>query len=96
MIACEKYIDDCIKDGNHHCISLSRDCADICTLCARFDARDSEFVEDLHALCAKICKACAVESSKHAKHHASCKECADACEKCAKICEELATTKAGF
>lgn len=96
MIACEKCIDDCIKDGNHHCISLCRDCADICALCALFDARGSEYGEELHALCAKICKACSVECNKHAAHHVSCKECADACAICASICEELASTKAGF
>ena len=69
---------------------LCRDCADICALCARFDARESQFGHELHALCAKICQACSEECDKHSTHHASCKECADACKKCADICAELA------
>jgi hypothetical protein len=44
-------------------------------------------------LCANICKACSVECAKHAAHHATCKECAEACIHCATICEERATTK---
>lgn len=91
MVTCEKGITDCIKDGNQECIVLCRDCADICALCARFDARGSVYGKDIHALCAKICKACSEECAKHASHHASCKECADACKKCAEVCAELAS-----
>ncbi|OFZ00667.1 MAG: four-helix bundle copper-binding protein, partial [Bacteroidetes bacterium RIFCSPLOWO2_12_FULL_31_6] len=58
VVTCEECITDCIKDGNQDCISLCRDCADICTLCARFDARGSAYGQELHALCAEICKAC--------------------------------------
>jgi hypothetical protein len=39
-------------------------------------------------------KPLSVECAKHASHHASCKECAEACKKCAAICEELAAAKA--
>ena len=37
---------------------------------------------------------CSLECAKHAMHHASCKECAEACIKCAALCEELATVAA--
>lgn len=94
VIFCENCITDCIENGNKECIKFCRDCADICALCARLEARGSEFSQDLHALCAKVCKACANECAKHASHHTSCKECEDACNKCAEICEELATAKA--
>jgi len=73
---------------------LCRDCADICALTARFEARGSVFVQEMHALCAEICKACAVECVKHAALTASCKACAEACRKCAAVCEEMAAAEA--
>ena len=94
VVSCERCITDCVKDGNQECILLCRDCADICDLCARFEARGSQFGQALHVLCAKICNACSLECAKHASHHVSCKECAEACKKCAAVCEELATVKA--
>lgn len=89
VATCEKCSTDCIKDANANCALLCRDCADICALTARFDARDSQFSRELHRLCALICKACAEECDKHTDHRYSCKACADACKKCAAICEEL-------
>ncbi len=94
LVTCEKCIPDCIKSGNQECIRLCRDCADICTLVAKFDARGADYGQELHAICAKICRACAIECEKHANHHESCKECAEACRKCAAICEELASVRA--
>lgn len=94
LVTCERCIADCIDDGHLRCISLCRDCADICTLCAKFDARGSGYGHQLHALCAEICKACSIECAKHASHHDSCKECAEDCKKCAEICGELASARA--
>lgn len=88
VIACESCIRDCIQDGDKQCISLCRDCADICALCARLEARGSRFGMNLHILSAKVCKACSDECSKHAEHHESCKECAEACRLCAEMCAE--------
>lgn len=90
-IDCERCITDCIASGNKGCIELCRDCADICALCARFEARGSQFAKDLHALCAKICKACSIECAKHASHHESCKKCTETCKICAEMCEEMAS-----
>lgn len=89
LINCEKCITDCVAAGNKECILLCRDCADVCALCARFEARGSQFSKNLHGLCAEVCKACSIECAKHASHHTSCKECAETCIKCATICEEL-------
>ena len=50
VISCEMSITDCIASGNRECILLCRDCADICALCARFDARKSRFSHDIHLL----------------------------------------------
>lgn len=86
---CEKCITDCVAVGNKQCILLCRDCADICILCARLEARGSQFSKNLHALCAEVCKACSIECAKHASHHTSCKVCAETCIKCATICEDI-------
>ncbi|GAB3496891.1 hypothetical protein GCM10027341_16350 [Spirosoma knui] len=81
------------EDSRHHdmteCIRLCRDCADICTLCGRLEARGSEFMRDFMALCAEVCEACAEECAKHADHHAHCKACAEACRKCAEECRHM-------
>lgn len=91
VLTCESCITDCMTAGNKECVLLCRDCADICELYMRFEARGSRFGRSLHALCAEICKACAAECAKYASHHASCKECTEACEKCTEICKELAS-----
>lgn len=88
-MACEVCILDCVETGNKACILLCRDCADICNLVARFEARNSPFRKQLHDLCAAVCEACAAECEKHASHHDSCKVCAAACKECAAICSEL-------
>lgn len=93
VTTCERCITDCIVSNNKECISLCRDCADICNLSARLEARGSRFSKDLYALCAKVCKECSIECAKHASHHDSCKACSEACKKCAAICEELASAK---
>ena len=87
VITCEICLSDCITRNEIRCASLCRDCADICNLAARFEARGSNFTTGLHALCAEICQACFVECTKHADHHDTCRACAEACEKCVQICE---------
>ncbi|MBX9939967.1 MAG: hypothetical protein K2Y32_11975 [Candidatus Obscuribacterales bacterium] len=42
-------------------------------------------------MCAKICRACAAECSKHTDMTA-CQNCADACTRCAEQCEKLSKT----
>ncbi len=82
------------QDSKHHdmtaCIKLCRDCADICTLCGRLEARGSQFMKQYMQLCADVCEACATECEKHADHHAHCKVCAEACRRCAAECREMA------
>ncbi len=89
IVNCEICITDSIIQGNNECIGVCRDCADICSLSLRFEARGSKFRRDLYAICAKICKACAEECAKHAAHHHCCKECETTCKHCAFLCNEL-------
>ena len=96
--ACERCITACVEmgdqDSRHHsltaCIKLCRDCADICTLCGRLEARGSQFMKQYMQLCADVCEACSTECGKHADHHAHCKACAEACRRCAAECREMA------
>ncbi|KEI00922.1 four-helix bundle copper-binding protein [Clostridium botulinum] len=69
------------------CIKLDSDCADMCTLAAKFMARDSQFAKQLCSLCAQICKCCGEECAKHPNDH--CKNCANICNRCATECENM-------
>jgi hypothetical protein len=75
-----------------NCIQLNRDCADICTLTARFVARNSPHAPHVMRECIEICRACAEECSKHDEEH--CQKCAEKCQECADACQDWLQTKA--
>ena len=54
IVTCETCMTDCVKEGNQACILLCRDCADICALCAKFEARSSPFAFELHTYVLKF------------------------------------------
>ena len=85
VAACEHCSTACLQEPDVQmmvrCISLTRDCADVCALTARFVARGSEYAAHLLTACAEICRACADECAKH--EHCHCQECAEACRRCA-------------
>lgn len=85
MTACNHCYEACLS-GEHashmkRCIQLDRDCADICALAASFMSRNSEFAQQICALCAVICEACGSECKKHKEEH--CQKCAEACRRMA-------------
>jgi hypothetical protein len=90
--ACESCVTGCLNEEDVKamvpCIKLCRDCADICSLCGQFMARDSAHTAHLCGLCATICEACGAECAKHKMAH--CQECAEACKKCAEECRKMA------
>ncbi len=85
VAACEHCAAACLQEQDVNmmarCISLTRDCADVCALTARFIARGSEYATQLAQVCTAICQACANECGRHAHRH--CQECAEACRRCA-------------
>lgn len=102
--ACIKACQKCVAESEHCatacseednrkdlacCITLDRDCAAICALAAEMMTRGSSFAKEICGLCAKICRACGDECSKH-QHMEHCKRCADACYQCAEECEKMA------
>ncbi|HHI9467490.1 TPA: four-helix bundle copper-binding protein [Legionella anisa] len=92
VVECEHCATSCIKEENckemTQCITLSRDCTALCALAAEMMARGSQFTKDICALCAKVCRACGDECSKH-KHMEHCQRCAQVCYQCAKECEKM-------
>ena len=67
------------------CVSLNRDCADICALTTRFVARGSEHAQHLLTECAEICKAYGDECEQHAAHMEHYCECVEACRRCEQV-----------
>jgi len=70
------------------CIHLDRSCADMCSFAMREMSRDSDFADQVCALCAEMCDRCGQECAKHPMDH--CQDCAEACKKCAEACRAMA------
>lgn len=90
VAACEQCATACLQEADvqmmARCISLDRDCADICALVARFVARGSAHAPHLLHECAEICRLCAEECGQHQHEH--CQQCAEACRRCAEACQQ--------
>ena len=88
MLSCENCATACLHEENVgamvRCISLDRDCADICSMAARLLQRNSEMGHQYLVLCEEICRMCAAECGKHQMPH--CQQCAQACLTCAEAC----------
>lgn len=87
--ACEDCAAACLKERDvtpmARCIELNRECAHICRMAAGFMERGSSQAAQLCVLCAKVCRECAAECSKHPMRH--CQQCAAVCLACAAQCE---------
>jgi len=94
IAACETCADSCLDEPNVknmvNCIRLDRDCADACTLAARYVARGSAHMNGALDLCIALCKACEKECRSHTNDH--CRTCAEACHACHTACEVHTTT----
>ncbi|MEW6468836.1 MAG: four-helix bundle copper-binding protein [Bacteroidota bacterium] len=90
--ACNACYASCLNEDDvammARCIELNRDCAEVCLLAASLVARDSENADNMLALCANLCTACAEECEKHSQDH--CKRCAQVCRACAELCQSPA------
>lgn len=87
-LTCERCAASCLQEEDvammAKCISLDRDCSDICFQAARLLQRDSVIARQYLLLCEEICRLCAEECSKHHEEH--CIQCAQACRECADAC----------
>jgi hypothetical protein len=91
-LACEHCAAACLEEPDvasmTACITLDRDCAEVCRLAAAWMTRNSERAGALCQLCAEVCEACAEECARHAPDH--CQQCAHACQACADECRSMA------
>ena len=69
-------------------LSLLKDCADICTLTAKYVARCSEFAMSTAALCAEICEICGNHCLMHPDELSQ--RCGQICLHCARECRAFA------
>ena len=69
-------------------LQLLRDCADICSLTAKYVARSSTFSKITVSLCARICEACGNECAKFPDMESQ--HCAHVCMNCARECQAYA------
>lgn len=87
-LACEYCASACLKEADvakmTGCISLDRDCSDLCIQAMRLLKRESVIGHQFLLICEEICRLCADECGKH--EHAHCQECARACRECAEAC----------
>lgn len=90
---CEIGGSECLREKNiekfARCIELTKNCAAICLLTAKFLSTDSEFIPQVCDLCIEICEACADECAKNYMD-----ECAQYCRNCAEECRMLTLTLA--
>ena len=89
-LACENCAASCLNEENvgdmKKCITLDRDCADICLQAAILLQRGSVIGRQFLLICEEICRLCAEECGKHPSDH--CQQCANSCRNCAEACHE--------
>jgi hypothetical protein len=85
---CENCASECLKEKNienvTRCIELTKNCAAICLLTARFLSSGSEFIPQVCNLCIEICEVCAGECARNYMD-----SCAQYCQTCADECRML-------
>lgn len=69
------------------CAQSVREMLVLCGALAQAASQNSKHLKSLAKIALDACKACEDECRKHAKQHATCKDCADACADCAKQCK---------
>ncbi|MBP1156961.1 MULTISPECIES: four-helix bundle copper-binding protein [unclassified Paenibacillus] len=91
MKACEQCFTACLQEpdvqARVHCISMLRECADLCSLASQHMARNSMNAKAICELCASVCEHCAEHCDHFEDDH--CKECAEMCRKCAEACRKM-------
>lgn len=95
-VECEHCATACTQEpdanARAHCVTLLRDCADLCSLSSLFMARGSTMAQALCDLCARACDACGAECAKFKDEH--CQKCAVECRRCAEECRKMAMATA--
>jgi hypothetical protein len=95
--ACMESMAYCMSKGGKYIdvrvMSIMRDCAEMCMMCANMMKGSSEFVGRTCMLCYQICEKCA-EACENWSDDKKIMECIIACRKCAEYCKIIATVSA--
>lgn len=90
---CEHMISMLINQGETHSrkkqIQLLRDCADICTLMAKYLARNTHLAKSLAQYCAYVCELCGNTCLQFPDHESQ--QCGQICLNCAQECRAFST-----
>lgn len=89
--AAERCATECVEMGEPErarCIKLCQDVADLTTQHARLMARESEYHQEVAAICADLCETCADECEQY--EGTTMQVCAEACRRCADSCRRMA------
>lgn len=97
-MVCTEAVTHCLQMGGRHAelmhINLLLDCAQICSTATPMLLRRSEFSEQVTALCADVCDACA-ESCDQLSDDDWMRDCAEVCRNCAASCREFVSAIGG-
>lgn len=89
--ACEECIIACYQEPDMNarikCVTILRDCADMCVLAAKLMSRNSPHSKQICTICADMCKMCAKDCEAFKDEH--CKRCAEVCSACAEECRQM-------
>lgn len=85
--ACYDCANNCCigKKDHEECHKNCLMCAELCSLCIKFNGFKNELAEKIRKLCAEACEICALECEKF--NEEKCVKCAQACRKCTKECK---------
>ncbi|MEW9502826.1 four-helix bundle copper-binding protein [Jeotgalibacillus marinus] len=72
-------------------LKLLSDCANMCTLMAKYIASKSIFAKSLACLCAEVCQVCGEHCIKHPDKISQA--CGQSCLHCAQECREFASAR---
>ncbi|HWO98058.1 MAG TPA: four-helix bundle copper-binding protein [Bacillus sp. (in: firmicutes)] len=72
-------------------LKLLSDCANICTLTAKYIASQSQFAKSLASLCAQVCETCGNHCLKYSDKLSQA--CGQICFNCAQECRDFAGTR---
>jgi hypothetical protein len=84
--ACTQAMNYCLQQGSKYLdmnlMSVLRDCAEMCTICANLATDGSEFMGRTSQICREMCERCAT-ACETAIDDPQMKACVDACRQCA-------------
>ncbi len=95
---CTTCADACLSEPDvielRQCIRLCLDCAGICvatgSVVSRRPEGDDPILTRVVETCAEVCRLCAEECARHAKHHVHCRVSAEVCRQCEQACGTFA------